>query len=135
MAEAKTKKTSQSAREFVAAIPDPAVRADCETIYELMYNATKEEGVMYGASIVGFAEYEYRYASGRSGVWPKIGFSPRKQSLSIYLTAGFENKSELLAQLGKHSIGKSCLYVKRLSEIDIAVLKKMIVASLKEYDE
>jgi len=87
---------------------------------------------MWGPSIVGFGTYQYKYASGREGDWPVAAFSPRKKDLTLYLMIGFEKRTELMQKLGKHSTGKSCLYIKRLSDIHVPTLKKLIKASLKD---
>jgi hypothetical protein len=96
----------------------------------MMKKATKAEPKMWGASIVGFGHYHYKYASGRENDWFQVGFSPRKQDLTLYFMDGVEGQSDLLAQLGKHKLGKSCLYVKRLADLDLKVLKKMIQQSI-----
>lgn len=129
MAELKTKPTSESVDDFVAAIPDPSRRADCAQLVTLMKKVTGERPQMWGASMVGFGSYEYHYASGRSGTWFTVGFSPRKNDLTIYLARGFDQVGDLLARLGKHKIGKSCLYVKRLGDVDVDVLAQMLARS------
>lgn len=90
---------------------------------------------MWGPSIVGFGSYHYKYESGREGDWPKTGFSPRKQNLTLYIMDGFDKYDELMAKLGKHKTGKSCLYVKRLSDIDTGVLTKLVKASVAHFDK
>ena len=133
MAEAKTKLTSQSVESFINRISDPQTRQDCFAIAELMKEATRSEPRMWGSSIVGFGTRHYKYASGREGDWPLIAFSPRKQNLTLYIgMSGFESPAETLEKLGKHSVGKGCLYVKRLSDIDLPTLKKLIRASVKK---
>jgi hypothetical protein len=131
MAELKTKKTEASVADFIAAIQDEATRTDCETLIKLMQQVTKAEPYMFGSSIVGFGSYHYKYASGREGDAPLTGFSPRKQNLTLYIMAGFEHYDDLLAKLGKHSTGKSCLYVKRLSDLHMPTLKKLVRESVK----
>ena len=96
-----------------------------------MEKASKQKPKMWGASIVGFGEYHYKYASGREGEWMRIGFSPRKQNLTLYIIDGFEKYDELMAKLGKYKTGKSCLYIKRLADVDEKVLKKLIAESVK----
>ena len=132
MAEAKTKPTRQSVESFIDKISDPQTRADCFTIAGLMKEATRSEPQMWGSSIVGFGTRHYKYASGREGDWPLIGFSPRKQNLTLYIMTGSDSHTELLAKLGKHSVGKGCLYIKRLSDVDLPTLKKLIRASVKK---
>jgi len=132
VAEAKTKPTKQSVDSFIKKIPDPQTREDCFTIARLMKEATRAEPCMWGSSIVGFGITRYKYASGREGDWPLIGFSPRKQNLTLYIMTGFDSHTELLKKLGKHSSGGSCLYIKRLSDIDVPTLKKLIRESVKQ---
>ncbi len=131
MAELKTQRTDASVTEFLNAIADEQTRQDCWTIAGLMQAATKAEPQMWGSQIVGFGSYHYVYASGREGDWMLTGFSPRKQNLTLYLMAGFEHYDELLAKLGPHTCGKSCLYIKRLGDIHLPTLKKLIQASVK----
>lgn len=129
MAELKTKPTEQSVQEFIAAIPDEQRRRDCAAIADLMREASGAEPVMWG-NIVGFGRYRYRYASGREGDWFITGFAPRKQSLTLYIMAGFAQYDALLARLGKHSTGKSCLYIKRLSDVDQDLLRELVARSV-----
>jgi hypothetical protein len=126
MAEAKTKKTKASVQDFLAAIKDPGRREDAQVLLRLMKKVTKETPKMWGSSIVGFGQYHYEYATGRSGDTLVTGFSPRSQNLTVYVMTGFAKLQSLLAKLGKHSTGKSCLYIKRLSDIDPAVLETII---------
>lgn len=130
MAELKTKPTKVSIASFVAKIVDEKKRADAKALIAMMKDATKSEPVMWGSSIVGFGSYSYAYASGRTGDWPIIGLSPRKQNLTVYIMPGFEEFGDLLGKLGPHTTGKSCLYIKRLSDIDVPTLKKLIVKSV-----
>ena len=132
MAEPKTKPTKQSVASFFKSLPDPQVRQDCVTITKLMEEATGSKPTMWGPAIVGFGSQHYKYASGREGDWPVIGFSPRKQNLTLYIMSGFDEQAELLQKLGKHTTAKSCLYIKRLSDIDLPTLKKLIRASVKK---
>ena len=131
MAEAKTKPTAVSVDKFIAAVPDAGQREDCKRLRSLMEEITGENAVMWGPSIVGFGQYHYQYDSGHSGDSCLAGFSPRKQNLSIYVTSGFAGHEALMARLGKFKTGKACLYVKRLSDVDEAVLRKLIAASVK----
>lgn len=131
MAELKTKLNDASVDDFLNAIKDEQIRQDCWAIAEIMRKATKAEPKMWGSSIVGFGSYRYKYASGREGDWMQVAFSPRKQNISLYITSGFEGRDELLAKLGKHSCGKGCVYIKRLSDIHLPTLRKLINASVK----
>ena len=132
MAEAKTKPTNESVKEFLNQISDEDRRADCVQVAKIMEEVTGEKPKMWGPSIVGFGTYHYKYASGREGDWPVTGFSPRKKDLTLYIMMGFEKQGELMEKLGKHSVGKSCLYIKRLSDIHIPTLKKLIKVSVKD---
>jgi hypothetical protein len=131
MAEPKTKLTDEKVDNFLNKIPDEQKRKDSFAILELMKEITKCEPRMWGTSIVGFGTYHYVYASGREGDWPMTGFSPRKQNLTLYIMPGFSKYDDLMKKLGKHSIGKSCLYIKRLSDIDMPTLKKLVQESFK----
>jgi hypothetical protein len=126
----KTQPTAANVAAFIAAVPDATRRADAETLAALMARLSGAPAAMWGPSIIGFGEYHYRYDSGRTGSMSRIGFSPRKAETVVYLIDGFTGQAELLARLGKHRIGKSCLYIKRLADIDISVLEAMITASL-----
>lgn len=131
MADNKTVPTGASVADFLNAIPDDARRADCRAIAELMGQATGAEAEMWGANIVGFGRYHYRYASGREGDWFLVGFSPRKQNLTIYLSSGFERFGALLERLGKHATSTgACIYVKRLSDLDLPVLRELVERSV-----
>ncbi|MCQ3938025.1 MAG: DUF1801 domain-containing protein [Chloroflexi bacterium] len=131
MAELKTKKTEASVEDFLNAIQDEQTRADCFEIAKMMRQAAKAEPKMWGSSIVGFGEYRYKYATGRENDWMMVGFSPRKQNITLYIMGGFDRHEKLLAKLGKFSTGKSCLYIKKLADVDKKVLKEMIVESVK----
>jgi hypothetical protein len=131
MAEPKTKKTDASVAEFLESVADERTRKDSQTILEIMREESGDEPSMWGESIVGFGSYHYVYASGREGDWFLIGFSPRKQNLTLYLTYGFEKHDDLLNRLGKHSTGKACLYVKRLEDIDLSVLRQLVRLSIE----
>lgn len=112
--------------DFLAAVDDDARRADAEALCRLIADATGQEPVMWGPSIVGFGTTHYRYASGREGDTPTVGFSPRKQNLTLYLTGGLDPHADLLARLGKHTTGTGCLYLKRLSDIDLDALAELV---------
>lgn len=123
MAELKTKKNTASVDELIAHIQDPQTRNDCYAILKLMRDVSKEEPLMWGTSIVGFGQYHYKYASGREGDWFRAGFSPRKHNLTLYVLSGKIGEAPLLKKLGKHSTGKSCLYIKSLKDVDLNVIK------------
>jgi len=127
----KTKPTKKSVKEFLKKVEHPTKRQDSFKILELMREVTNEEPVMWGDSIVGFGSYHYKYASGREGDWPLIGFSPRKQNLALYIMAGFDDYEEILKNLGKFKTGKSCLYINKLKDVDTQSLKKLISESVK----
>ncbi|HSS22137.1 MAG TPA: DUF1801 domain-containing protein [Pyrinomonadaceae bacterium] len=132
MAELKTKETSASVAAFLKKV-DKARREDCQTIVDIMRDVTKEEPKMWGSSIVGFGRYHYKYASGREGDWPIVGFSPRKDALTVYLMGGFQAFSELLEKFGKYKASKgSCLYIKKLADVDLAILRKLVAKSCKQ---
>jgi hypothetical protein len=132
MATTKTAKTDKDALSFIDAIQDERKRNDSRTLIKLMSDITGAAPYMYGPSIVGFGNYHYKYASGHEGDAPLAGFSPRKDAMTIYMATEFSGRDEMLAKLGKHKSSKSCLYIKKLDDINIAVLKKIIVASMKE---
>ena len=126
MSELKTKPTQESVLDYLGKIADPQRREDCLSVLDMMKAATRAEPVMWGSSIVGFGRYQYHYASGHSGEWPIIGFSPRKNDLTLYMMPGFDRHEGLMARLGKYKAGKSCLYLKRLADVDLSVLKELI---------
>jgi hypothetical protein len=132
MAELKTRPTRASVDKFLKQIADETRREDCFKVAKMMEEITGEKPTMWGPSIVGFGTYHYKYASGREGDWPITAFSPRKQDLTLYIMAGFKQYPELMEKLGKHSTGKSCLYIKRLSDIHVPTLKKLIRESVKK---
>ena len=128
--EAKTKPTALDAREFLQTVEDENRRADAVRLLEMMQNVTGEPPVLWGPSIVGFGSYRYQYPTGHGGTAAATGFSPRKSALTVYVAEGFEAHPDLMARLGKYRTGKSCLYVKRLSDIDETVLEELIRRSL-----
>jgi uncharacterized protein DUF1801 len=132
VAELKTKPTGQSVTEFLNRIPDAQRRADCFAVAKMMQEITGSKPKMWGPSIVGFGSYHYKYDSGREGDWLVTGFSPRKQDLTLYIMMGFQRHEALMKDLGKHRAAKSCLYIKRLSDIHVPTLKKLIKASVKD---
>ena len=135
MADLKTKATKASVTKFLRAITDERKKKDSFAILNLMAEVTKAEPVMWGTSIVGFGRYRYKYASGREGDWPLVGFSPRKQNLTLYIMSGFDGYDELMQKLGKYKTGKSCLYLKSLDDVHVPTLKKLIRLSVKHMRE
>lgn len=131
MAELKTKKNDMSVQKYLDAIDDPQRKKDCLKIHELMQNVSGHEGNMWGDSMVGYGSYHYKYESGREGDWFLVGFSNRKQSISIYIMSGFSRYDDLLSNLGKHKTGKSCLYINKLEDIDESILQDMIETSIE----
>lgn len=129
MAENKTKPNKVSVTEFIDALPDPARRADAKALVKIMQSATGEKPKMWGPSIIGFGSCHYKYESGREGHMPLIGFSPRKAANVLYGVIGSDDGKALLAKLGKHTTGKGCLYIKKLTEVDQKVLGEMAVAA------
>jgi hypothetical protein len=138
MAELKTRKNDASVRDFLGNISDKQKRNDCQALCEIMQEITGDEPKMWGENIVGFGSYHYKYASGREADWMLTGFSPRKTNITIYVMSGFDeyaaangyDPSYLLAKLGKYSTGKSCLYIKKLSDVNLDVLRQLITTSL-----
>lgn len=126
----KTQATDADVETFLAAIPDPGRREDCQRIRALMEAATGAPARLWGPSIVGFGVYHYRYESGREGDWMVTGFSPRKNDLTLYIMPGFAHYEALMSKLGKHKTGKSCLYIKRLADVDMAVLETLVRESV-----
>jgi hypothetical protein len=112
--------------DFLEKVPDLQKREDCLRLVELMQAATGAAPKMWGDSIVGFGTYHYKSVSGREGDWLRLGFSPRKQNLTLYLMSGFKGLEGLLGKLGKHKLGKGCLYINRLKDVDEGVLKKLL---------
>ena len=132
MAELKTKPTNASVEKFINQVGDETRREDCRKVARMMEEITGEKPKMWGPGIVGFGTYHYKYASGHEGDWPIAAFSPRKQDLTLYLMPGFQGQADLMQQLGKHRTGKSCLYIKRLSDVHVPTLKKLIRESVKQ---
>lgn len=132
MVENKTKATSVDPKGFVAAIEHPVRRADAQVLLELMSRVTGCQPKMWGPSIVGFGSYHYKYDSGREGDFIITGFSPQKAKLSVYIVSGYDNLSDELARLGKHKIGRSCLYINKLADVDLQVLEDIVRKSVTE---
>ncbi len=132
MAEPKTRATNARVSDFLAGIRDAKKRADCKVIGAMMHRATGKRAKMWGSSIVGYGSYHYEYAGGRQGESMECGYSPRAQSISVYIMPGFNPFGGLMKRLGKHKAGKSCLYIRRLGDVDAEVLEELIVESVKE---
>ena len=130
MADNKTKPTKVSVPAYIDAIADEAKRKDAKALVKLMQSATGEKATMWGPSIIGFGSYHYTYESGREGDMPLAGFSPRKAATVLYGMTGFTESEALLAKLGKHTVGKGCLYIKKLTDVDEKVLEKLVVKSV-----
>lgn len=131
MAELKTKKNENSVHDFLNAIDNEQRKSDCFELLEIMKNLTGEEAAMWGESMVGFGSYHYKYKSGREGDWFLTGFSPRKQNLTIYIMSGFEPFSAKINELGKYKTSSSCLYVKKLEDIDKKQLQHIVKKSVQ----
>lgn len=132
MSENKTRPTNEDVIDFLNSVDHKTRREDGFALLEMMEEVTGEEAVMWGSSIVGFGRYRFKYESGREGEWMLCGFSPRKQSLVLYIMPGFKSYDNLLKKLGKHSTGKSCLYIRRLVDVDQAVLQELIDRSVAQ---
>jgi len=130
MAENKTKPTEGGVTEFIGAIADPVKRADAKAIAALMRRATGEKPKMWGPSIVGFGSKHYKYETGREGDSPVVAFSPRKAATVLYGATGFDGAADLLARLGKHTMGKGCLYIKKLADVDSEALEALIAGAV-----
>jgi hypothetical protein len=130
MAENKTKPTKSSVAAFIEALAERTRRTDSRALVKLMQSATAEKPKMWGPSIIGFGSYHYKYDSGREGDMPLIGFSPRKAAIVLYNLGGFSGAEALRAKLGKHTTGKSCLYIKELAEVDQQVLETLVLKSV-----
>jgi len=131
MSDVKTKKNEASVEGFLKSVENEKRREDSFVVLDLMKEVTGEEPTMWGTSIVGFGTYHYKYASGREGDWMKVGFSPRKKNMTLYLMDGFGNYDSLLQKLGKYSTGKSCLYINKLEDVDQVVLKELVKQSVE----
>jgi hypothetical protein len=131
MAELKTKKTGASVEDFLNSLPSEQARNDSFEIVNIMKQATEEEPKMWGSSIIGFGSTHLKYASGRELDWMIVGFSPRKQNLTLYLSGVFNSYTDLLQKLGKYKTGVGCLYIKTLKDVDAEVLKELIQRCVK----
>ncbi|NKB62190.1 MAG: DUF1801 domain-containing protein [Gammaproteobacteria bacterium] len=131
MSDLKTKPTRKSPTKLIEAISHPIRRQDCQQLLEMMSKATSEKPVIWGENIVGFGRYHYHQRNGQKGMWPLTGFSSRKQAISIYIMPGFSDYQEKLTRLGKHTHSVSCLYITRLSNVDLDILAEMIQDSVE----
>ncbi len=131
MSELKTKRNDGDVRGYLESVANKRRREDALVMLELMREITGEPPEMWGSSIVGFGSYHYRYASGREGDWPIVGFAPRKQSLTLYIMPGFDRYEDLMAKLGKYKTGKSCLYINKLDDVNLETLKALIAESVE----
>ncbi len=130
MSKNKTVPNDTPVSDFLAQVSPESKRQDAEDILAMMSELSGEPATLWGGSIIGFGQYHYRYDSGREGDFMRVGFSPRKANFSLYIMGGFENHQHLLDQLGKHKLGKSCLYINKLADIDQQVLRQLISDSL-----
>lgn len=135
----KTQPTDVPPATFIGGLDDERRRLESETLIEMMRDITGKEPVMWGPSIIGFGEYHYQYTGGREGNWPRTGFSPRKAAVTVYCIPGFSQQGGLLEKLGPHRTGVSCLYIPRLEDVDLGVLRQIIERSVarlaKKYPE
>jgi len=130
MSELKTRENDASVETFIQSVEDELRRADCRTLVSMLERVTGKTPRMWGKNMVGFGSYHYVYKSGREGDWFVIGFSPRKQDLTVYIMPGFDDYAAQLGKLGKHRTGKSCLYLKKLQDIDLRVLEDIARSSV-----
>ena len=135
MSEVKTKPNKAKVEDYLNGVENDTKREDSFAILELMKQVTGVEPIMWGDSIVGFGTYKYKYASGKEGEWMVTGFSPRKQNLTLYIMSGFDEYDGLLEKLGKHTTGKSCLYIKKLEDVDQDVLRELVGKSVDHMRE
>ena len=131
MADNKTKQTNLNVKDFIDSVTDEQKRKECYEILNMLENASGEKAKMWGTSIVGFGMYHYKYNSGREGNFMRIGFAPRKQNIVLYIMTGAGRDKELLKKLGKYKTGKSCLYINKLADVDVNILKQLIDSSLE----
>ncbi len=131
----KTKLSSQTPESFINSLSDTQRKADSNDLLKIITEASGYKPELWGPNIIGFGRLNYKYASGREGEWMKVAFSPRKANLTLYIMSGFDGLEDLLAKLGPHTLGKSCLYIKKLNDIDQKVLVKIIKKSLKSIEK
>lgn len=132
MRENKTRPTTISPANFIASVDHPVRRADAQKLLEMMTRITGETPIMWGPAIIGFGQYHYRYDSGREGDFMRTGFSPRKANMVVYIMPGYTDFGTILERLGKHRLGKSCLYINKLADVDLDVLEELIRAGLAD---
>lgn len=130
MSDLKTRPTDESVTKFLNSVDKEQQREDSFAVMELMREVTGDDPQMWGPSIVGFGRYTYKYASGKENEWMLTGFSPRKRNLTLYIMDGFDEYDDIMSRLGKHTTGKSCLYIKRLDDVDEAVLRELVAKSI-----
>jgi hypothetical protein len=135
VAELKTKPTGASVREFLDGITDEQKRRDAKAVAKILKRVTGAAPKMWGSSIVGYGNYHYVYDSGRESDWFLAGFSPRKQALTLYIMSGFKGQEAVMKRLGKHSTGKSCLYIRKLDDVDLDVLEELVNRSVTAIHE
>jgi hypothetical protein len=135
MAENKTTPTESSVAHFINTIENVTKRNDALELVKIMQNETGFDAQMWGQNIIGFGRYHYKYESGQEGDAPLVAFSPRKDAISLYLYSSFENKEELLSKFGKHKAGKGCIYIKKIADIEVEILKKMIALSVENLNK
>lgn len=131
MGEIKTVKTHVNVNTFIQSIADEQKRIDCNKLVQIMENITSDKAAMWGSAIIGFGEYTYQYQNGRRGQWFKLGFSPRQQNITIYIMCGMDCNQDMLTHLGKHSVGKSCLYIQKLADVNSEILYAILSNSVK----
>lgn len=132
MSELKTRPTRASVARFIGSIEDERQRKDAKRIDQIMRSVTGSNPVLWGSSLVGYGRYDYRYASGREGSWFLTGFSPRKRNLVIYVMSGFSTEPALMRRLGRHKTGRSCLYLRKLDDVDLDVLTELVRRSVEK---
>ena len=135
MAELKTKERKASVEKFLNGVKEKQKREDSFKILKMMKQITKAEPKMWGPSIIGFGKYRFKYASGREGDWFLTGFSPRKQSLTLYLMSDLNKYKELFSKLGKHKTSTGCIYINKLEDVDMKILKELITSSVKKHNK
>ena len=131
MSDLKTKPSDANVDAHIDALDDEQQRADARVLCDMMQKATRKPAVLWGTSIIGFGSYHYKYASGQEGDWPLVGFAARKKKLVVYIMPGFEGSEDLMDRLGKHKVGKSCLYINKLADVDTKLLRRLIRDSLQ----
>lgn len=134
MNDAKTKPTRRSVKKYIAGVDNAQRQKDATELLQIMTDLTGKKAVLWGDSLVGFGQYQYQYVSGREGAWPVTAFSARKQNLVVYIMPGFKSYGALLKKLGKHKHSSSCLYINKLEDIKLSVLKQLIARSVRDME-